>query len=333
MNYSSSFTSTFRECRNKLLAGRTNYERAYANFTWPCFTHFNWAVDWFDVIARGNDRVALRIVGDGSDTALTFEQLRQRSNRLANYLRALGLRRGDRILLMLGNVPQLWELMLAAMKLNCPVIPTTTLMMPNDLRDRVARGGVRAVVTDQSCADRFEWLSGSHLKILASGQRNGWHSLEDSFESNAQFEKRGASRLIEHECVTEAAVVPSPDTKRLAVPKAFVMLRSGIPPSQETALSILRFVRQQTSPFKRIRRIEFADLPKTVSGKIRRIELRSAELLRAPDSRNCGGDSPSLARVMRNPLSCFFSRRCSRYLRVPSTKSISPTPGFKLHQI
>jgi len=85
------------------------------------------------------------------------------------------------------------------------------------------------------------------------------------------------SLLIEHSAVVEAAVVPSPDPKRLAVPKAFVILAAGIEPSRETAASIFAFVRERTSPFKRIRRIQFADLPKTVSGKIRRVELRKAE--------------------------------------------------------
>jgi acetyl-CoA synthetase len=88
------------------------------------------------------------------------------------------------------------------------------------------------------------------------------------------------SLLIEHEAVVEAAVVPSPDEQRLAVPKAFVILAAGLSPSRELAASILSFVRERTSPFKRIRRIEFTDLPKTVSGKIRRVELRKAELAR-----------------------------------------------------
>jgi acetyl-CoA synthetase len=81
----------------------------------------------------------------------------------------------------------------------------------------------------------------------------------------------------------EAAVVPSPDPQRLAVPKAFVVLRPGMAPTRATALSILRFVRENTSPYKRIRRIEFADLPKTISGKIRRVELRTGELQRPSD--------------------------------------------------
>jgi acetyl-CoA synthetase len=85
------------------------------------------------------------------------------------------------------------------------------------------------------------------------------------------------SVLIEHEAVAEAAVVPSPDPLRLAVPKAYVVLAAGHEPTRETALSILRHSREQLAPYKRIRRIEFYELPKTISGKIRRVELRTRE--------------------------------------------------------
>ena len=85
------------------------------------------------------------------------------------------------------------------------------------------------------------------------------------------------SALIEHPAVAEAAVVPSPDPMRLAVPKAFVALAPGHAPDRDTALSIFRHLRAHLAPFKRVRRIEFAELPKTISGKIRRVELRTAE--------------------------------------------------------
>jgi acetyl-CoA synthetase len=85
------------------------------------------------------------------------------------------------------------------------------------------------------------------------------------------------SVLIEHDAVAEAAVVPSPDPLRLAVPKAYVTLAPGREPSAETALAILSYARQRLAPYKRIRRLEFAELPKTISGKIRRVELRAAE--------------------------------------------------------
>jgi acetyl-CoA synthetase len=86
------------------------------------------------------------------------------------------------------------------------------------------------------------------------------------------------SVLIEHEAVAEAAVVPSPDPLRLAVPKAYVTLTAGHEPSADTARAILAYTRERLAPYKRIRRLEFtADLPKTISGKIRRVELREQE--------------------------------------------------------
>ncbi len=83
--------------------------------------------------------------------------------------------------------------------------------------------------------------------------------------------------LIEHEAVAEAAVVPSPDPLRLAVPKAYVLLAAGQQPGPELAGDIMAFVRERVPGYKRIRRVEFAELPKTISGKIRRVELRAQE--------------------------------------------------------
>jgi acetyl-CoA synthetase len=85
------------------------------------------------------------------------------------------------------------------------------------------------------------------------------------------------SVLIEHPAVAEAAVVPAPDEIRLAVPKAYVVLAPGHEPTRETAYDILRFAREHLAPYQRVRRIEFAELPKTISGKIRRVELRARE--------------------------------------------------------
>jgi acetyl-CoA synthetase len=546
-------TESFRRARDLLIAHRTDYQAACREFRWPRLEYFNWAIDWFDAIARGNMRTALRIVGAGElDTRYTFEALRRRSNFLAEQLRSAGVARGDRVLVMLGNVPALWELTLACMKLGCPISPTTTLLMPADLQDRVARGAARVVITDLAFAERFEALEGAILRFLISDARPGWNTLPetggcDDFDpgavtsstdplflyftsgttaspklvvhthasypighlstlywlglrpgdrhlnlsspgwakhawssffapwnaeasivmvNQARFDaaslvrelarcevtsfcapptvwraivqlpldeievslrelvsageplnpeviarvqaawgltirdgygqtettlqignspgqrvepgsmgrampgyhialldvdgnvsdegeicvslaanpvpvmpgylddpvntaavKTGGfyhtgdiarrdrenyftyvgrnddvfkcsdykispfeleSLLIEHAAVVEAAVVPSPDPRRLCVPKAFVVLASGFEPVRETAASILKFVRDRTSPFKRIRRIEFAALPKTVSGKIRRVDLRRAELARelTADTRN-----------------------------------------------
>jgi acetyl-CoA synthetase len=102
---------------------------------------------------------------------------------------------------------------------------------------------------------------------------------DDVFKSSdyriSPFELESA--LIEHPAVAEAAVVPSPDPMRLAVPKAFLALAAGHAPDRATALSIFRHSRATLAPFKRVRRLEFAELPKTISGKIRRVELRRSE--------------------------------------------------------
>jgi acetyl-CoA synthetase len=83
--------------------------------------------------------------------------------------------------------------------------------------------------------------------------------------------------LVEHELVAEAAVVPSPEPTRLAVPKAFVVLTEGTAADAATARAIFEHVKRRLAPYKRVRRLEFAALPKTISGKIRRVELRKQE--------------------------------------------------------
>jgi acetyl-CoA synthetase len=548
-------TATFRAARDLLLHHRDDYTAAVREFSWPQLRQFNWALDWFDVIAAEHpDREALRIATDHATTSMTYGELASRSSQVANWLRTLGAQRGDRLLLMLGNVAPLWEVFLAAMKLGVGIIPATTLLGPEDLADRIIRGNVRHVVTEAGQAGKFSglpngwsqiavgpaadgsfgsgpvpagWLSYAdaagalpefvpdgpthstdplllyftsgttarpklvehthasypvghlstmywiglrpgdmHLNIsspgwakhawsnifapwnaqatalilsyqrfsadvllralgehgvhafcapptvwrmliqadlaasdvsslrecVAAGEplnpevieqvRRAWNiTVRDGYgqtETTAQIGnspgqpvKAGsmgrplpgyavalvdpvtgspadegevcldlsrrplglmtgywddpeldaeamsggyyhtgdvASRdsdgyltyvgrtddvfkasdyrispfelesvLIEHEAVAEAAVVPSPDPLRLAVPKAYVTLVAGVEPSAETAFAILAYARERLAPYKRVRRLEFAELPKTISGKIRRVELRTQE--------------------------------------------------------
>jgi len=533
----------FKTARDFLLEHREDYATAYAQFQWPELHEFNWALDWFDAIAQGERRnqPALWVMHEnGTEEKLTFAELSHRSSQIANYLRSLGVRRGDRILLMLGNVPQLWESILAAMKLGAVVIPTTTLLTADDLTDRSVRGNVRHIIAAAELASKVEHIS-ALSRVAVGGEAAGWKNFDDGYGFPAEFEPEGVTKasdalqlyftsgttskpkvvlhthasypaghlttmywigikpgdvhcnlsspgwakhawscvfapwnaeatvfaynqarfhapgllnalvraevstfcapptvwrmlaqedlasykvklreavsageplnpeviervreawgitirdgygqtettaqlgnspgqpmklgsvgrpmpgyrlalldiddqeteegelcirldppplalmpgyqddhgnvqyltganyrtgdvmsrdadgyftfvgraddvfkasdyrispfelesaLVEHPDVVECAVVPSPDPIRTAIPKAFVILRTGVEPSRELALSIFRHIRQALAPYKRIRRIEFADLPKTISGKIRRVQLRKAE--------------------------------------------------------
>jgi acetyl-CoA synthetase len=534
----------FRAARDFLLANRTDYDVTSRGFQWPKLDRFNWALDWFDSIAPGErgDQPALWVVfEDGKETKLSFRQLSHRSSQIANYYRELGIGRGDRVMVMLGNVPPLWETVLALIKLGAIVLPTTPLLSAGDLADRISRGHVQNIVCAADCVTRFEHVGKHCTRIVAGGPVPEWYSYEDGYgalgefkpdeetrasdpmqlyftsgttskpklvmhshvtypighlstmywiglrpgdihcnisspgwakhawscffapwnaeatvfvpnqsrfnakklleaitrasvttfcapptvwrilvterladyktrlrevvsageplnpeiidhvqtvwgltirdgygqtessavagNSPAQLVKPGSlgrplpgfklllldandretqegelcitldprplglmpgyqeddgtlsplegevhrtgdvmsrdadgyltfvgraddvfkasdyrispfeleSALIEHPEVIECAVVPSPDPIRSAVPKAFVILQSGVEPSREIALSIFQHIRKVLAPFNRIRRIEFSDLPKTISGKIRRVELRSRE--------------------------------------------------------
>jgi len=546
-------TDAFRRARDFLLAHREDYPTAYREFRWPALDRFNWALDWFDILADGNERTALHLVEeDGREVRLSYAQLAERSNRAASYFRRRGVERGHRILMMLPNCVPIWEVMLAAMKLGAAVIPASTLLTPEDLGDRIARGRVTHVVTDAAGTEKLRGIAGEftrhvvgdlvpgwlpyahfrdepasfiphsetlstdpvllyftsgttarpklvvhthasypvghlstmywiglregdvHMNVSSPGWgKHAWSSffapfnagatafvlnyarfsaralldalvrhgvttfcapptvwrmlvLEDlaarkpalrealsageplnpeviekvrsawgvtirdgygQTETTAQigntpgqrvkpgsmgrplpgfsielvdaegkpsspgsegevcirldprptglmaeyegdaplnaFVTRGGryhtgdmatrdeegyvtfvgrtddvfkssdylvspfeleSALIEHEAVAEAAVIPCPDPLRGVRPKAYIILKPGQAPSRELAAELFRFVRRRLAPYKRIRRLECSDLPKTVSGKIRRVELRRRELERGPDA-------------------------------------------------
>jgi acetyl-CoA synthetase len=164
----------FLQARDFLLAHRTDYDTACRDFAWPVLDEFNWALDYFDVLAAGNDAPALWMVEeDGREQKLSFRKLAARSNRAANFLRGQGVRRGDRILLMLGNEVALWEIMLAAMKLGAVVIPATTLLTPQDVLDRVDRGDVRFAITAAASAEKLAQIPARCARISVGGAAPG----------------------------------------------------------------------------------------------------------------------------------------------------------------
>ena len=187
---------SFKEARAFLLKHRSDYDAAVRGFRWPDPVPFNWALDWFDAeLARApesRDRAALWIIDAGSDkqTKLSFAALSRRSNQVANFLRAQGLKRGDHLLLLLGNVVPLWETMLAAMKLGVVVIPATTLLTPDELRDRLDRGRARAVVATQDQVAKFKGLGDAGLVRIAVGatsEHEGWLAFEKAADASEAF--------------------------------------------------------------------------------------------------------------------------------------------------
>ncbi|MFH8925955.1 AMP-binding protein [Streptomyces pristinaespiralis] len=195
---SGSATERFRAARDFLLEHREDYVRAYEGFEWPRLEHFNWALDWFDVIAEGNDRPALRIVEeDGTNSRVSFAEMSARSDRAANWMRAQGVRAGDRILVMLGNQVELWETALAAMKLRAVMIPATPLLGPADLRDRIERGRVRHVVVRPEDTGKFDDVPGDYSRIVVGGEPPGWLPYSGVHESPREFVPDGPTRADE----------------------------------------------------------------------------------------------------------------------------------------
>jgi acetyl-CoA synthetase len=175
-------TAAYRAARDQLLALSGDYERAVAEFRWPELEGpFTWAVDWFDAVARGVDRPGLVIAEeDGTEGSWSFDTLARRSDQVAGWLREQGVRKGDRVVLMLGNQVELWESMLAVMKLGAVIMPTTTALGPADLADRIGRGGARHVVANAVDAAKFDGVPGDYGRVVVGGDVPGWASYAET---------------------------------------------------------------------------------------------------------------------------------------------------------
>ena len=188
--------TTFEAARDLLLRHRTDCEAARREFRWPEPATFNWALDWFDLVAdRRPGQSALVVLHEGRarETA-TFAGLRERSDRAANFLRALGVRRGDRVLVLLPNRAALWEAFLAAMKLGAVIVPATVQLPASDLQDRVDRGGVRHAIAEADQAGKLEAVRGLATRVLVGERRSGFDSWEDVAGAPDRFAADGPTR-------------------------------------------------------------------------------------------------------------------------------------------
>ena len=192
-----SATESFRAARDFLLDTREDYATAYRDFRWPELPEFNWALDWFDAVLaveRGEQTALWLVEEDGGETRLSFAELSRRSTQLAGWLRAEGLRRGDHLLLLLGNQAELWETTLAVAKLGAVLIPATTLLGPAGLADRISRGHVSAVVAGSTDTAKFAHVPGDYLRIAVGDPVEGWLRYSDSNTSLEHFEPPETTR-------------------------------------------------------------------------------------------------------------------------------------------
>jgi len=186
----------FLAARDLLLEHRTDYDAARRAFAWPKLERFNWALDHFDALAKSvPERVALVVLRDGGvRESRTFAELGERSNRVASFLRTLGVARGDRVLVMLPNCVELWETMLACMKLGAVIVPATLQLTIADLEDRVARGMTRLAVVDASVREKVAEVTGFTTKVIVGGEADGFHAFRASETASAAFEPDGDTR-------------------------------------------------------------------------------------------------------------------------------------------
>ncbi len=178
----------FKAARDFLLSCAGDYSAAVAGFRWPDTPRFNWALDWFDgeLAARQGTQTALLILGQREER-FTFAQLASASSRLANGLRSLGAKRGERLLLMLGNIGELWTAMLAAMKLGLVIVPATTLLTGEDIADRLKRGQARIIIADAADTAKFDGQDARVIRIATGAARAGWRSFSSLLDHSDAF--------------------------------------------------------------------------------------------------------------------------------------------------
>ena len=180
-------TDNLRAARDLLLELRTDRDQALERFSWPDVgATFNWAHDWFDTWARGDDRPGLVIVEeDGARAEYSFDELVRRSDQVATRLASEGIGRGMSVMVMLGNQVELWETMLAIIKLGAVIMPTTTALGAAELVDRISRGLARAVVCNVEDTVKFDGIEGDFVRFAVGEAPEGWLAHHASYDLEA----------------------------------------------------------------------------------------------------------------------------------------------------
>ncbi len=183
-------TDAVRSARDFLLDNVYDYEKVVREFRWPQLDDFNFAIEWFDVIAGEHpDRAAVTIVASDLETSSwSYAELATRSNQVANWLTSLGVRRGDSMIVMLNNTIELWEILLGLMKVGAVAIPTSTLVSDVDLAWRIETADARFAIAPDSLVTRFDLVRPA-TTLISVGENpvEGWHNYADSNEADGGF--------------------------------------------------------------------------------------------------------------------------------------------------
>ncbi|GAA4111523.1 AMP-binding protein [Enteractinococcus coprophilus] len=188
-------TEQYRAARDRLMA--LDPTEVAEKFVWPSFDHFNFGLDWFDALAKHpvrGSQPALIVTGDTGTTRLTFAELSARSTRVAGWFQSLGVTRGDKFMMMLDNEVELWEAMLAAIKIGAVILPTTVMLNSAALASRMQRAGVNWVLTNQQNIEKFADLPShgidmSNIGLVVTGDQPvaNTHAFTDAYTTTAQF--------------------------------------------------------------------------------------------------------------------------------------------------
>ncbi|MGZ3771148.1 MAG: AMP-binding protein [Bdellovibrio sp.] len=192
------YRSEFEQARDFLILHRSDYAYAYRHFKWPQYEHFNWALDFFDPMAEGNFNIALWIVDQfGKEEKFTFDEMSARSSQVANYLRSLGVQRGDSIFLLIENHVALWEIMLAALKLGAVLVPNSPLLSQEELLDRLSREQPKLIATTKKHTEKFDVSSSGLIPLVVDEAVSGWKFLGDCSKHSSSFETSEVTRVTD----------------------------------------------------------------------------------------------------------------------------------------
>jgi len=174
---------------NAFVWGAENEDGAMTGLNYANTERYNFAFDTVDALARKNpDKLAMvHIANDMTERRFTFKDFKDASSQCANYFKSLGIKRGDRVMLVLKRHYQFWYAILGLHKLGAIAIPATNQLMEHDFTYRFQAGGVSAILctADGDTAHQVELaeeVCGMKLtKVLVGGKRDGWHDFNEEY--------------------------------------------------------------------------------------------------------------------------------------------------------